>query len=116
MHKLCADGTLDRYKACWVLRGFTQRPGVNYHETFSLVVKLVTVHMVIATAVSRDRPIQQLDVKMPSSTTLSPRQSSTASPRASPTLLTLTWYVTCASPCTGSSRHPGLGTVSLLPI
>jgi hypothetical protein len=22
-HKLHADGTLDRYKACWVLQGFT---------------------------------------------------------------------------------------------
>ena len=23
MHKFCVDGTFDRYKACWVLRGFT---------------------------------------------------------------------------------------------
>jgi len=27
-HKLLADGLLDRYKARWVLWGFTQRPGV----------------------------------------------------------------------------------------
>jgi hypothetical protein len=27
MHKLRADRTLDRYKACWVLQGFTQRRG-----------------------------------------------------------------------------------------
>jgi hypothetical protein len=27
-HKLRADGSFDRYKARWVLRGFTQRPGV----------------------------------------------------------------------------------------
>jgi hypothetical protein len=39
-----------------VLQGFTQCPGVNYNETFSLVVKL-------ATAVSRDWLIQQLDMK-----------------------------------------------------
>jgi hypothetical protein len=115
-HKLHADGTLDRYKARWVLRGFTQCPGVDYDETFSLVVKATTVHMVLTTAVSRDCPIQQLDVKKPSSTAHSPRQSSVGSPGASPTLLTLTWSVTYASPCTGSSRHPGLGTVSLLPI
>jgi hypothetical protein len=52
---------------------------------------------------------------MPSSTALSLRRSSAASPWASPTLLTLTWSVAYTSPCTGSSRHPGLGTISLLP-
>jgi hypothetical protein len=62
-HKLRADGTLDRYKARWVLRGFTQRPEVNYDETFSSVVKPVTVHTVLATAIFHNWPIQQLDVK-----------------------------------------------------
>jgi hypothetical protein len=90
MDKLHANGTLDRYKAHWVLRGFTQRPGVDYNETFSPVVKLATVHTVLATAVSCDWPIQQLNVKMLSSMALSLRQSSAASPRASSTLLTLT--------------------------
>jgi hypothetical protein len=49
-HKLRADGTLDRYKASWVLQGFTQRPKVDYDETFSPVVKPATVHTVLATA------------------------------------------------------------------
>jgi hypothetical protein len=62
-HKPRTDGTLDRYKARWILWGFTQRPGVDYDETFSPVVKLATAHTVLATAVSRDWPIQQLDVK-----------------------------------------------------
>jgi hypothetical protein len=53
-HKLRADGTLDHYKAHWVLRGFTQCPGVDYDETFSPVVKPTNVHTVLATAVSRD--------------------------------------------------------------
>jgi hypothetical protein len=90
MDKLHANGTLDRYKAHWVFRGFTQRPGVDYNETFSPVVKLATVHTVLATAVSCDWPIQQLNVKMLSSMALSLRQSSATSPRASSTLLTLT--------------------------
>jgi hypothetical protein len=38
-HKLRADGTLDRYKARWVLQGFTQCPRVDYDETFNPVVK-----------------------------------------------------------------------------
>jgi hypothetical protein len=57
-HKLRADGTLYRYEACWVLRGFTHRPGVDYDETFNPVVKPATVQTVLATAVSRDWPIQ----------------------------------------------------------
>jgi histone deacetylase 1/2 len=59
------DGTLERYKARWVLRGFTQRPGVNYDETFSPVVKPATVRTVLSLALSLSRswPVHQLDVK-----------------------------------------------------
>jgi hypothetical protein len=53
-HKLTSDGSLDRYNACWVLRGFTQRPGVDYDETFSPVVKFATVRAVLSLALSRD--------------------------------------------------------------
>lgn len=62
-HKFQADGSLDRYKARWVLRGFTQRPGIDFDETFSPIVKPTTVHTVLSLAVSRDWPIHQLDVK-----------------------------------------------------
>ena len=48
-HKRRADGTLERYKARWVLRGFTQRPA--------------TVRTVLSLAISRTWPVHQLDVK-----------------------------------------------------
>ncbi|XP_021309205.1 uncharacterized protein LOC110432736 [Sorghum bicolor] len=62
-HKRRADGTLERYKARWVLRGFTQRPGVDYDETFSPVVKPATVRTVLSLALTRGWPVHQLDVK-----------------------------------------------------
>ncbi|WVZ49277.1 hypothetical protein U9M48_000649 [Paspalum notatum var. saurae] len=61
-HKFHADGSLDRYKARWVLRGFTQRPGVDFDETFSPVVKPATIRTVLSLAISMDWPIHQLDV------------------------------------------------------
>jgi hypothetical protein len=51
------DGTLERYKARWVLRGFMQRPGIDYDETFSPVVKPTIVHIVLSLALSRDWPV-----------------------------------------------------------
>ena len=49
-HKRRADGTLERYKARWVLRGFIQRPSVDYDETFSPIVKPATGRTVLSLA------------------------------------------------------------------
>jgi hypothetical protein len=62
-HKFKVDGSLDRYKARWVLQGFTQRPGLDYNKTFSPVVKPATVRTVLTLAVSRGWSVHQLDVK-----------------------------------------------------
>jgi hypothetical protein len=62
-HKRRADGSLERYKARWVLRGFTQRPRVDYDETFSPVVKSATVRTVLSLALAHSWPVHQLDVK-----------------------------------------------------
>jgi hypothetical protein len=62
-HKLKADGSLDRYKARWILQGFTQCPGVDYDKTFSLVVKPTTVWTVLTLVVSKGWLVHQLNVK-----------------------------------------------------
>jgi hypothetical protein len=62
-HKFSCDGTLEQYKACWVLHGFTQRPSINYDVTFSPIVKLTTVRSVFSLAVLRSWPVHQLNVK-----------------------------------------------------
>jgi hypothetical protein len=61
-HKLKSDGTLERYKARCVVRGFSQRPGVDFDETFSPVVKSATIRAVLTVAAVRDWPVHQMDV------------------------------------------------------
>ena len=62
-HKTRADGSLERYKARWVVRGFAQGPGIDYGETFSPVVKPAMIRVVITIACSCNWPVHQLDVK-----------------------------------------------------
>ncbi|WVZ50486.1 hypothetical protein U9M48_001732 [Paspalum notatum var. saurae] len=62
-NKLLPDGSLERRKARWVVRGFTQCAGVDFHQTFSPVVKPATIRTVLHLAASRQWPVHQLDVK-----------------------------------------------------
>jgi len=55
--KLKSDGTLERFKARLVIRGFTQQYGVDYQEVFSPVVKMSTIRSVIALAASKEWPL-----------------------------------------------------------
>jgi len=56
------DGTINRYKARLVAKGFHQQQGSNFNETFSPVVKPVTIRLVLTVDVTHHWSIQQLDV------------------------------------------------------
>ncbi|KAG2807523.1 Retrovirus-related Pol polyprotein from transposon TNT 1-94 [Phytophthora cactorum] len=57
-----ADESIEKYKARLVAKGFKQKYGIDYTETFSPVVKYVTLRMVIALVKYYGWPLDQLDV------------------------------------------------------
>ena len=58
-----SDGSIERYKAHLVARGFRQRFGLDYEDTFSPVVKPTTIRLLLSLAVTRGWSLRQLDVQ-----------------------------------------------------
>eukprot|EP00873_Tetraselmis_striata_P002189 jgi/Tetstr1/422453/TSEL_013291.t1 len=61
--KANSDGSVNRFKARLLALGFSQQAGVDYHTTFSPVVKLSTLRTCLAVAGARGMHIHQIDIK-----------------------------------------------------
>ena len=48
--KHVADGSMEKYKARFVARGFSQKEGIDYEETFEPVVRYTSIRSVLALA------------------------------------------------------------------
>ena len=57
-----SDGTVDKHKARLVARGYTQKYGVDFNETFAPVARLATIRVLMAVACTDDMELTHLDV------------------------------------------------------
>ncbi|KAL0403952.1 UNVERIFIED_CONTAM: Retrovirus-related Pol polyprotein from transposon TNT 1-94 [Sesamum radiatum] len=61
--KLGADGEVTIFKAKLVAKGYTQRPGVDFEETYSPLAMAKSIRIIFAIAAWYDYEIWQMDVK-----------------------------------------------------
>ena len=57
------DGTIDKYKARLIVKGYRQKEGLDYFDTYSPVTRITSIRMLIVLAAVHDLKIHQMDVK-----------------------------------------------------
>lgn len=60
--KYNSDGSIDKYKARLVVKGFHQTAGVDYNKTFSPVIKASTIKVILSLAVMNHWSLRQVDI------------------------------------------------------
>jgi hypothetical protein len=61
--KHAIDGSIEKYKTRFVARGFSQKEGIDYEETFAPVVRYISIRTIIALAAKMKWKLHQMDVK-----------------------------------------------------
>ena len=61
--KMKADGSIDKYKARLVIKGYRQKEGLDYFDTYSPVTIITSIRLLIAIVALYDLEIHQMDVK-----------------------------------------------------
>ena len=57
------DGSIDKYKARLVIKGYRQTEGLDYFDTYSPVTRINSIRMVFAIVALKDLEVHQMDVK-----------------------------------------------------
>jgi hypothetical protein len=61
--KHAANGSIEKHKARFVARGFSQKEGIDFEETFSHVARYTSIGTIIALAAKMKWKLHQMDVK-----------------------------------------------------
>lgn len=60
--KMKPDGTIDKYKARLVIKGCSQKAGIDYTETFAPVARFESIRMILSIAAVKNFVLRQFDV------------------------------------------------------
>jgi hypothetical protein len=61
--KRSPDGTIDKYKTRLVAKGYTQKKGEDFSDTYSLVARLTTIRVLLSLTASHGLLVHQMGVK-----------------------------------------------------
>ena len=57
------DGEVERFLSRLVAKGFLQKFGIDYEETFALVAKFTSIRIILSLAAKYHLNVHQMDVK-----------------------------------------------------
>jgi len=63
MIKHVVDGSIDKYRARFVARGFSQKEGIDYEKIFAPTLRYTTIRLLVSFAATMGWNIHQMDVK-----------------------------------------------------
>ena len=61
--KHAADGSIEKHKARFVTRGFSQKEGIDYEETFAPIARYTSIRTVLSLVAVMKWKVHQMDVK-----------------------------------------------------
>jgi hypothetical protein len=61
--KYAADGSIEKHKARFVVRRFSQVEGIDYDETFTPIVRYTSIRIIMAITIKMGWKIHQMNVK-----------------------------------------------------
>ena len=61
--KTNVEGKLEKYKARLVEKGYSQVPGIDFGDIFSVVAKVASIRLLLSVVAAFDFEVEQMDLK-----------------------------------------------------
>ena len=61
--KHLVDGSIEKYKAIFIARGFSHKEGIDYEDVFALVSRFTSIKTILSLAAKMKWKLHQMDVK-----------------------------------------------------